>query len=460
MKKVFPVICCLLFLANALLYAEDILKPFYPVSDRIIITERSDFSKYENGRYIGHIYREARVDIAAVSQDKLNTFFEGEAFVFEETLRDMRATAKLVDEVLPVAFELNARGQLRFTRDEAYPILRAMPNSPSDAIKIGEHWTGEGVVVVRPIAEAPATRIPVLAEYEFIGSTMYNGTEAHAIKARYAIRYKGSDRLGDPNMSSANGSRLTDFIIDAKTGSPLFIRESIDETYSYKDLTTVRFKGFILHFYKGASPLDHDRIAEILEPALQKKDASQIEAIKPSDSGDSALTRSTMPFMDDIQNPNHDSADLIAKADSTEKTAATNKLEASISTGPEGKKPFELEKREKGIVLLLFDLRFVADSDELLAAEKGRLDVIAEALKKLPENNFLIEGHAADLGKAKGEMELSRQRAKKIAAELAKRGIDPSHIVYRGLGSTMPIATNSNEEGRARNRRVEITILD
>ena len=110
--------------------------------------------------------------------------------------------------------------------------------------------------------------------------------------------------------------------------------------------------------------------------------------------------------------------------------------------------------------IIMYDIRFVADSPEILPDETGRLDVIAEALKKVgPNTHFLIEGHTADLNRPEGERVLSLQRADKIAEELAKRGIEASRMQTAGYGATRPIAPNDTSENRAKNRRVEITIM-
>ena len=107
------------------------------------------------------------------------------------------------------------------------------------------------------------------------------------------------------------------------------------------------------------------------------------------------------------------------------------------------------------------EILFVADSAEILPDETGRLDVIAEALKKVgPNTHFLIEGHTADLNRPEGQRILSLQRADKIAEELAKRGIEASRMQTAGYGATRPIAPNDTAENRAKNRRVEITIID
>ena len=110
--------------------------------------------------------------------------------------------------------------------------------------------------------------------------------------------------------------------------------------------------------------------------------------------------------------------------------------------------------------IIMYDIRFVADSPEILPDETGRLDVIAEALKKVgPNTHFLIEGHTADLSRPEGERILSLQRADKIAEELAKRGIEASRMQTAGYGATRPAAPNDTTENRAKNRRVEITIM-
>ena len=106
------------------------------------------------------------------------------------------------------------------------------------------------------------------------------------------------------------------------------------------------------------------------------------------------------------------------------------------------------------------EILFVADSAEILPDETGRLDVIAEALKKVgPNTHFLIEGHTADLNRPESEKILSLQRADKIAEELAKRGIEASRMQTAGYGATRPIAPSDTAENKAKNRRVEITIL-
>ena len=119
-----------------------------------------------------------------------------------------------------------------------------------------------------------------------------------------------------------------------------------------------------------------------------------------------------------------------------------------------------VEQTPAGIRLTIQDLQFEADSAKLLPGETKRLDNIAAVLKEAGQSQFLIEGHTARVGGTEGEMELSLARAHAIAEALAKRGIQAGRFICKGSGGNKPVADNSTPEGRARNRRVEITILE
>ncbi len=253
-----------LFCLAAPASAQQALTPFTPVPGPIVITERSDFSRYENSRYTGFSFREARLDLVVEPRPDGSALYRGEALVFEETLRDMRAAAKMLDASVPVAFTTIPGGAVEFLEDRGYPILRGVPTPPPATVQPKGRWTAEATVVVRPKADAPATRVKVLVEYEYIGPTMWSGMAAQSIRARYAVRYRGGDRLGDPALTGASGGRTADILVDPEDGSTLFIREALDESYTYSGGATVRLKGFILHFHRGSLPLDRERIAVLL----------------------------------------------------------------------------------------------------------------------------------------------------------------------------------------------------
>lgn len=139
----------------------------------------------------------------------------------------------------------------------------------------------------------------------------------------------------------------------------------------------------------------------------------------------------------------------------------SNLAKASSDTGAaSSEKKVTVENTSAGIRLTMQNLNFKPDSAELMNGENQRLDQISELLKLAPDQMILIEGHTASVGNPKGEMNLSKERAQSISNALIKRGVKAEKIICRGSGGTKAVADNSTAEGRARNRRVEITILE
>ena len=115
----------------------------------------------------------------------------------------------------------------------------------------------------------------------------------------------------------------------------------------------------------------------------------------------------------------------------------------------------------EGITISLEAIQFAPDSPELLPAEQAKLDAIGEVLARYPNRDILVAGHTALAGSAEGRRELSLQRAMAVAEYLIRRGVrGEDRVVVRSYGAEKPLADNNSEEGRKRNRRVEITILE
>ena len=114
----------------------------------------------------------------------------------------------------------------------------------------------------------------------------------------------------------------------------------------------------------------------------------------------------------------------------------------------------------RSVTLTIYGIRFVADSPEILPEEEARISEIALTLAGAdPAVHFLVEGHTAAVGRPAGELQLSIERAEAIARRLEAAGIAAERISTAGYGGTRPVADNSTGEGRAQNRRVEITVL-
>ncbi|MCR5573825.1 MAG: OmpA family protein [Bacteroidaceae bacterium] len=80
---------------------------------------------------------------------------------------------------------------------------------------------------------------------------------------------------------------------------------------------------------------------------------------------------------------------------------------------------------------------------------------VAEYMKNNPTARFEVQGHTDNQGSDKINDPLSQERAEAVVKALEGQGVDPFNLRPVGKGSHEPVADNSTEEGRAKNRRVE-----
>ena len=116
---------------------------------------------------------------------------------------------------------------------------------------------------------------------------------------------------------------------------------------------------------------------------------------------------------------------------------------------------------DEGIVISLENIQFAPDSAILAQSELRKLDIIAEILKNYPDRDILVGGHTALAGTAAGRLRLSTERAAAVADYFIRGNVrTPDRVIIRGFGAEQPRADNRTAQGMARNRRVEITILE
>jgi outer membrane protein OmpA-like peptidoglycan-associated protein len=102
---------------------------------------------------------------------------------------------------------------------------------------------------------------------------------------------------------------------------------------------------------------------------------------------------------------------------------------------------------------MLFDF----DSAEIKSVAYPMLDEASYILKKNPELNVEIDGHTDSTGPADYNMKLSERRANAVMEYFVSKGVAAEQLTIKGFGLTKPAAGNDTEEGRAKNRRVELT---
>jgi outer membrane protein OmpA-like peptidoglycan-associated protein len=98
------------------------------------------------------------------------------------------------------------------------------------------------------------------------------------------------------------------------------------------------------------------------------------------------------------------------------------------------------------------------NSTEILPAGRTNLQELANSLQKYPNSDILIVGHTDSVGTEAYNQDLSLRRAQAASAYLQSLGVPAARLQTSGRGESEPVQPNDTEEGRARNRRVEIAI--
>ena len=292
-------------------------------------------------------------------------------------------------------------GELFDSNNAFLPTVRNIPSFPDKKVLIGESWTCDGLEVhdCRTLFNmSSAIEIPFSAEYKYVRDEKINDITLQVIEAYYEF-YQENTRAEIQRGSTYAGAKGY-----AKQILYWDCEKNDLDHYSEKfEIKMVDIFGNI-YLFKGVS---HGEVTEY----KSVNDDSNIRKI--------------------------------------EKTLKKYKLDdISVTRG------------EKGLTLSIENIQFEPDSDILLPSEKKKLDKIGKILHEY-SNDLLVTGHCADRGTERARQKLSEERAKSVADYLVKNQIrDEYHIFVQGKGATQPVASNDTEEGRKRNRRVEITIMD
>ncbi len=107
----------------------------------------------------------------------------------------------------------------------------------------------------------------------------------------------------------------------------------------------------------------------------------------------------------------------------------------------------------------IYGVNFDTGKATIRADSEKVLNEVATLLRNQPEWYMVVAGHTDNVGADAVNVPLSRQRAEAVIAWLASQGIEKARLTPAGFGSRKPVADNATEDGRAKNRRVDLVKL-
>ena len=110
--------------------------------------------------------------------------------------------------------------------------------------------------------------------------------------------------------------------------------------------------------------------------------------------------------------------------------------------------------------MALYGITFEPGTATIEAGSEKVLQEIVKLMKDRTDWRFEVQGHTDDRGDTAVHLQQSDARARAVVAWLVQHGIAPSRLVAKGYGGSAPLADNASENGRARNRRVELKKLN
>lgn len=132
----------------------------------------------------------------------------------------------------------------------------------------------------------------------------------------------------------------------------------------------------------------------------------------------------------------------------------------NIKPGEDRKVELEVVKMEPGSKIPLRNIFFEYNSAELNKDSTAELLRVIETMEQNPEVTIELAGHTDSKGGNAYNMKLSKNRADSVMKFLLEKGVEAKRVKANGYGEAKPVASNKTEQGRSKNRRVELIIVN
>jgi outer membrane protein OmpA-like peptidoglycan-associated protein len=303
------------------------------------------------------------------------------------------------------------------------PVVRNVPLFPRSDVVVGGTWEAEGHEVQdlrQTFGVQRPFKVPFTAHYTYRGTTQEGGKLLHIIDVTYTLAYNSPalKTITVPPPSAIN---------------PTYVAPVIDvpQHTSGEVIQTIYWDN-----EKGG---------------FQSYEEDFTIVIDTASGGHYAFTGHAEALVTDYRR----GPDWIASSHEDVKETLGDDLRDS------GLENVTMRDDERGLTLTLENINFEANSPLLDASARATLEKIVTLLRTHPDRDLLISGHTSKIGRTTAQQSLSEERARAVADYLLDAGIrEKGHIFTRGFGGTQSIAPNNTEAGRAKNRRVEITLLE
>ena len=107
---------------------------------------------------------------------------------------------------------------------------------------------------------------------------------------------------------------------------------------------------------------------------------------------------------------------------------------------------------------IVYGIRFDFDAASIRPDSRETLNRLLKAIEARPDAGLVIEGHTDAEGSDAYNLTLSENRARSVVNWLVAHGVSSGRLTAKGFGESRPVADNARPDGRALNRRVEITV--
>jgi outer membrane protein OmpA-like peptidoglycan-associated protein len=213
-----------------------------------------------------------------------------------------------------------------------------------------------------------------------------------------------------------------------------------------------------------ASQLEAENARQEADQARMMSQATAEDAERARMEADSALTREEQSALS-ARRAREEAEQAKALAESSALAASLAKKEANLASEQAQSlrrqlENLQLRQTESGVVVTLGDVLFETGQTDLKLDAEASLVEVVDLLQSEPDKKIRIEGHTDGVGEATANLQLSKLRAESVLATLVSLGVDASRITTAGMGEDFPIASNDTPEGRSKNRRVDVILLD